>query len=374
MAEKRCYYEILSVERTAGGAEISKAYRAMAMQFHPDRNPGDEEAVSRFKEAAEAFEVLSHEEKRQTYDRYGHAGLEAGAGGSPHFHDVGDIFSAFGDIFGDIFGGGGSRTGGRRVRRGAHVRCQVNIDLMEAARGAEKSVEFQRHEKCETCKGSGAKPGTKPQPCPYCGGTGQVVQSTGLFSMRTTCPSCRGAGAVINDPCKKCRGAGYELHKVSRKITIPPGVDEGTQLRLTGEGEPSPDGGPPGDCYCFIQISEHALFQREGVHLICQMPITYSQAALGAKIEVPTLDGPEELDVHGGTQTAEVFRLKGRGMPEIHGRGRGDLLVQVHIEVPKKISEEHEEILRQLADVENANVTPKRKTFFKKVKEYFQAE
>jgi molecular chaperone DnaJ len=328
--------------------------------------------VAKFKEAAEAFEVLSHEDKRARYDRFGHAGLEAGGSGAPHFHDVGDVFSAFGDILGDIFGGG--RTAGHRARRGAHIRCQVTIDLEEAARGTEKSVEFQRHEKCETCRGSGAKPGTRPEPCLYCGGTGQVTQSTGFFSMRTTCPSCHGAGTIVKNPCRKCSGAGFELHAVTRKITIPPGVDDGMQLRLGGEGEPSPDGGPRGDCYCLIRVKRHPLFQRDGSHLICQVPIAYSQAALGSKIEVPTFDGPEELEIRAGTQTADTFRLKGHGMPVLQGHGRGDLLVQVHIEVPKKLSGEHEEILRRLADVENANVTPKRKTFFEKVKECFQAE
>ena len=372
MVEKRCYYEILGVQRNASEGEISRAYRELALKHHPDRNPGDEEAVARFKQAAEAFEVLSHEDKRARYDRFGHAGLEAVGSGAPRFHDVGDIFSAFGDIFGDIFGGG--RTAGRQVRRGAHIRCQVTIGLMEAARGTDKSVEFQRHEICETCRGSGARPGTRLERCPYCGGTGQVVQSTGFFSMRTTCPSCHGAGTIIKDPCKKCSGAGFELHTVTRKVTIPPGVDDGVQLRLAGEGEPSPDGGPRGDCYCLIRVTEHPLFQRDGPHLICQVPITYSQATLGSKIEVPTLDGPEELEIRAGTQTAEVFRLKGHGMPDLQGHGRGDLLVQVHIEVPKKLSSEYEEILRRLADVENANVTPKRKTFFEKVKKCFQAE
>lgn len=373
MAEKRDYYEVLDVERSASDAQISEAYRKLAMDHHPDRNPGDDEAVGKFKEAAEAFEVLGNAEKRGRYDKYGHAGIDGAGGGSPHFHDVGDVFEAFGDIFGDLFGGGG-RSRGRRVRRGADVRCQVTIDLLEAAHGTSKVVKFNRHEKCAACAGSGAKPGTRPEACSYCAGRGRVVQSTGIFSMQTTCPSCQGAGSVVRDPCLDCNGVGYVPHQVTRKVSIPAGVDDQTQLRLTGEGEPSPAGGRPGDCYVVIRVTEHALFQRQGQHIICQVPITYSQAALGATIEVPTLDGREEVDVPPGTQTGEILKLSGRGVPSPSNRSRGDLIVQFFIEVPKKLGAEHERLLRELAEVENSHVSPQRKSFFKQLKEYFQAD
>jgi molecular chaperone DnaJ len=288
---------------------------------------------------------------------------------------VSDIFQAFGDIFGEgllgeFFGG----RGRRRVRRGADIHTQIELDLFEAAAGTSKVIHFTRHERCETCKGSGAKPGTHPEPCRYCGGRGRVVQSTGVFSLQTTCPACRGEGHVIRHPCGECQGSGYGQRKVTRKVDIPRGVDHGTRLRLGGEGEPSPDGGPPGDCYCLILIAEHPLFQRDGKHLHCLVPITYTQAALGAKIEVPTLDGRHPLEIPPGTQSGDVFTLPGRGMPELHSRHRGDLLVQVHIEVPQKLTARHEELLRQLAEIENTHVTPKRKSFFEKLKKYFQTE
>ncbi len=368
MADKRDYYEVLEVERSATESGISEAYRKLALQYHPDRNPGDEEAVAKFKEAAEAFEVLGNAEKRARYDRYGHAGIDGPGGGSPHFHDVGDIFEAFGDIFGDIFGGGRQ---GRRVRRGADLRCQVTLDLLEAAHDTEKVLQFDRQHPCATCNGTGARPGTKPEFCPYCGGKGRVVQSTGIFSLQTTCPSCHGAGRIIREPCAACRGTGYVPKRVTRKVTIPAGVDDGTQLRLQGEGQPNPNGGPPGDCYCFISVAEHPFFERKGQHLICEVPISYSQAALGGQIEVPTLDGREELDVPAGSQTGEIFKLTGRGMPDPRRRGRGDLLVQVHIEVPKTLTDEHEDVLRRLAEIENTDVSPKRKSFFEQLKEYF---
>jgi len=373
MSDKRDYYEVLGVERSATTDEIAAAYRRLALKYHPDRNPGDQEAVAKFKEAAEAFEVLNHAEKRARYDRYGHAGLEGG--GAPQFHDVGDIFEAFGDIFGEgLFGEFfGQRRRGRRRHQGAHVRSEVTVDLLEAAHGTAKIVQFHRHHRCETCNGTGAKPGTRPDVCSYCGGSGRVVQSSGIFSLQTPCPSCRGSGTVIRQPCQTCRGAGLVEKKVTRKVDIPPGVDDGMQLRLTGEGEPSPDGGPPGDCYCLIHVQEHPLFVRKGQHLICEIPISYSQAALGARIDVPTLDGREELEIQAGTQSGDVFTLRGRGMPDPRNRARGDLLVQVHIEVPRKLAPGQEELLRQLAEIENTHVTPKRTSFFEKLKEYFHS-
>jgi molecular chaperone DnaJ len=369
MAEKRDYYEVLGVDRNAGEAQLSEAYRKLAMKFHPDRNPGDDEAVGRFKEAAEAFEVLSHAEKRARYDRYGHAGLEGG--GAPHFHDVSDIFTAFGDVFGegffsDFFGGGGR---GARVQRGADIQCEVKLDLLEAAHGTSKVIRFQRHVACETCGGSGAKPGSRPEVCRYCGGKGRVVQSSGIFAMQSTCPACHGNGQVIRDACGTCRGQGFIQKKFTRKVDIPAGVDDRNRLRLSGEGEPSPHGGPPGDCYCVIHVAEHPLFHRKGQDLICQVPINYPQAALGATIEVPTLDGRESLTIPPGSQNGDVFTLKGRGMPDPRYHGRGNLVVQVFVEVPQTLTPEHEAALRHLAEIENAHVTPTRKSFFEKLKE-----
>jgi molecular chaperone DnaJ len=370
MAEKRDYYEVLGVARTVTSKDLADAYRKLAIKYHPDKNPGNEEAIARFKEAAEAFEVLNDPDKRARYDRFGHAGVDGGA----HFHDVNDIFSAFGDIFGgsifgDFFGGG--RGGGRRVRKGADVGTQVTLDLLEAARGVTKPIEFERHERCKDCNGSGARAGTKPQPCNYCGGRGQVVQASGVFRVQTTCPACQGEGAVIKDPCQKCRGQGVVGRRVKRDVVIPPGVDHQMRVRLAGEGEPSPNGGPPGDAYVLIEVREHPLFQREGHHLICRVPITYAQAALGATIEVPTLEGPDTIEVPAGTQPGDVFKMRGRGMPDPRGRGKGDLLVQVNLDVPKKLSPREEELLRELAKEEHANVSVHRKTFLERLKDYF---
>jgi molecular chaperone DnaJ len=376
MASKRDYYEVLGVARTASDGDISVSYRKLALKYHPDKNPGDDEAVKLFKEAAEAYEVLIDPTKRARYDQYGHAGVDGPGGGAPHFGDVNDIFQAFGDIFGegmfgDIFGGG-RRGGGRRAQaKGGDVRADVTLDLLEAARGTTKNVTFRRNQRCGTCKGTGAKPGSKPETCRYCGGRGQVVQASGIFRVQTTCPSCRGAGSTIKDPCGTCHGAGYTAETVNREISIPAGVDGQTRLRLSGEGDPSPAGGPPGDCYCFITVNEHSLFQRDGQNLICRLPISYSQAALGAEVEVPTLDGPEEMKIPAGTQPGDVFRLRGRGMPDPRSRSLGDLLVQVNLEVPKTLSEKQQQLLRELAKEEHANVSPQRKSFFDKLRDYF---
>jgi molecular chaperone DnaJ len=377
MPGKRDYYEVLQIERTVSSDEISVAYRKLAIQFHPDKNPGDDAAVERFKEAAEAFEILSDENKRARYDQHGHAGVDGAAGGSPHFSDINDIFEAFGDIFGgggggsfgDLFGGGRRRRG---PRRGGDVRADITLDLFEAARGTKRIIKFDRHEACENCDGNGAKPGTTPDTCGVCGGRGQVVQSSGVFRVQTTCPQCRGTGSVIKEVCAACRGKAFVLHTVEREVRIPAGVDDQTRLRLEREGEPSPSGGGMrGDCYCFVHVKEHELFRREGQHLICEVPITFSQAALGATIQVPTLDGPDDFDVPAGTQPNDVFRLRGRGMPHPRRGGNGDLLVQVVLEVPKHLDPEHEELLRQMAEMEHANVTPHRKSFFEKLKGVF---
>ncbi len=370
MSAQRDYYEVLGIERTASGKEIATAYRKLAVRYHPDKNPGDEEAIARFKECSEAFEVLNDPEKRSRYDRYGHAGLN-GHGGVHHFTDVEDIFSAFGDIFGDIFG---SRGRTHRVRRGRDVRAEVTLSLKEAAEGVRKTVEFERHELCTSCEGSGAAPGTKRQTCSYCNGRGQVIQQAGIVRMQTTCPACQGEGSTIAVPCKTCRGSGSILRKVETDVEIPAGVDNGMQIRMTGQGEPSPNGGPPGDCYCVVSVLPHPLFEREGQHLICRVPITYSQAVLGTTLEVPTLGGPRELEIPAGTPSGHVFRLRGHGMRDPRVMGVGDLLVQVAIDVPKKITPEEDELLRRLAELEHKNVAPARKSFFDKVKEFFSPE
>jgi len=360
------YYEVLGVPRGASKDEISIAYRKLAMKYHPDRNPNDEEAIEKFKLCAAAYEVLGNPDKRSLYDQYGHAGVEA-SGGGPQFHDVNDIFGAFGDLFGSLFGGGGRS---RHPARGNDVRCNLTIDLHEAARGITKEIIFRRHETCAACGGSGSKPGTSPQPCPYCGGSGRITQSTGIFSIQTTCPKCRGQGVIINDPCPDCRGYGLIQQTVNREIKIPAGVDTGTRLRMQGEGERSPEGGPPGDCYVFITVKPHPLFQRDGQDLICRVPISYPQAALGAEVEIPTLDGREKVKIPAGTQNNDIITLRGRGMPIPRRNIAGDLHIQVYIEVPRKLKAEHRKLLQQLADLEGEHTLPERKNFFSKLGDF----
>ena len=374
MAEKICYYEVLKIERNASRAEIDRAYRKLAIKYHPDSNPDNEDAVEKFKEATEAYEVLSDREKRERYDRYGHSGVE----GVHQFNDVEDIFEAFGDLFGggmfgDLFGsrGGGRR---RRRRRGADIRCNVTLTLEEAARGVEKEVSFRRRVPCESCEGSGAAPGSNPVTCETCGGHGQVIQSAGILRVQTACPTCSGAGQQISQPCTKCHGSGLQNDKATLTVPIPAGVDDGTRVRVQGKGEASPDGGPVGDVYVFVTVKPHELFKRDGNHLVLQLPISYSQAALGAEIEVPTLNGPQSLRVEAGTQSGEVFTLRGQGITDPHGGRTGDLLVQVFVEVPKKLSEPQENLLRQLAELDHESVLPHRKSFLEKLRTFFDSD
>jgi molecular chaperone DnaJ len=366
---KRDYYEVLGVSREASQDELARAYRKLAIKYHPDSNRDDEHAVVKFKEAAEAYEVLSDQEKRRRYDQYGHAGIE-GRGG---FQEVGDIFEAFGDVFsGTIFEDffGRSQRGGR-VRRGADIRCDVTLDLEEAARGTHKQVSLTRYDQCQSCTGSGAEPGSEPQVCPKCRGRGQVVQATGILRVQTTCPQCRGNGKVILKPCRKCDGSGLQPREVLLDVTIPAGVDDGMRVRLTGEGQPSPDGGPAGDAYCFIHIKPHPIFRRDGSDLILQLPLSYSQAALGTTLELPTLAGRHSVDIPSGTQSGEVFQLRGLGMPDPRNGLRGDLLVQTFIEVPKKLNPRQAELLRELAELDHEHVTPHRQTFLERMWNYF---
>lgn len=370
MATKTCYYEVLQVSRDAGDRDISRAYRKLAVKYHPDSNPGDEEASVKFKQAAEAYEVLSDTEKRARYDRHGFAGLEGGGGG---FGSAEDIFAAFGEMFGGGGGGGFGDIFGRSSgpRRGADVQIQMTLTLEEAASGVKKNVQFKRRSRCDTCEGSGSKPGSGPEHCQQCNGRGQVLQSAGILRVQTTCPVCRGAGKIIVDPCDDCRGQGQVAREVDLEVAIPAGVDDGMQVRLSGEGEPSPGGGPSGDCFCYINVREHELFHRDGHNLVLQMPISFTQAVLGAEIEVPTLDGPDVITVTRGTQSGEVFKIAGKGMPNPRGGRRGDLLIQTFIETPKKVDGEQEKLLRKLAELEKKNVLPEQKNFLQRITDYF---
>jgi molecular chaperone DnaJ len=371
MATKRDYYEVLGVARDANPDDIKGAYRRLALKFHPDRNPNKPEAEQKFKEAAEAYEILSDPDRRSKYDRFGHAGVSGT--GVHEFRDVEDIF----DVFGDIFGGGmfGDLFGGRRGRRGPRagrdLRMQLDLDLFEAARGTNKTIDIRRQELCSHCGGSGAKRGTKPVSCSYCGGRGQVFQSQGFFRIATPCPGCRGTGSQIRDPCPDCSGNGRVVASRTIQVDVPPGVDTGMRVRLRGEGEPGDNGAPRGDLYCYINVREHPLFHREGANLICQVPITFTQATLGAEVEVPTLSGKQPLSVPRGTQSGEIFHLRGKGMPDPHGRGHGDLVVQVVVETPKKLTKRQEELLREFAELENTHVSPERKSFFETLRDYF---
>ncbi len=370
MPTQRCYYEVLGVQRTASDSEISSAYRRLAIKYHPDSNPNNEDAVHRFKEAAEAYEVLSDAERRAIYDQYGHAGLQ-GRGAAGGFHDVEDIFNAFGDMFGfgDVFG-----RRRRGPRPGANIKTEVVLDLEEAVKGVTKQLRFRRRRQCSDCHGSGAREGSFPSTCPQCGGQGRVVQAAGILRVQTACPSCQGAGRVITDPCRTCQGKGFEFESVELEVNIPAGVDDGMQVRLTGQGEPSQQGGPPGDCYCVIRVKDHPIFERDGQHLYFQFPISYTQAALGALLQIPTLDGPQQLTVPPGTPSGHVFKLRRLGVPNPHGGAPGDLMVQVYVEVPKKLQKAEEQLLRQLADVEDTNVAPQRRSFLDKIRNYFSGE
>jgi len=373
---KRDYYEVLGVPKNADADTIKRQYRKIALKYHPDKNPGNKDAEERFKEAAEAYEILSHTEKRAAYDRFGHAGV---GGGGPQFSSVEDIFGAFGEIFGagrgggsifeDLFGGG-RRSGGRG--RGSHLKVDLSLSLEEVAKGVKKTIEITRNENCSDCRGSGAAPGTTASTCPECGGRGEIVRSQGFFAMRTTCPRCRGAGEVIDQPCGKCSGSGRVPEKKSVIVTIPPGIEDGMQLRLSGEGEAGPRGGPRGDLYCDIHVEPHRLFQRRGDDVLLEVPIGYAQVALGTEIEVPTLQGKSTLKVPRGTQPMTMLRMRGLGLPRLDGYGVGDQLVRVAVEVPSRLDEETEALLRKLAEKEQQQVGTREKGFWDKVREIFE--
>ena len=369
---KRDYYEVLGITRTASSDDIKKAYRQFALKYHPDKNPGNEEAIRLFKEGAEAYEILSDQEKRARYDRYGHAGVQGA--GTHNFQTADDVMSAFSEIFGEGVFGGMFNQRRRGPRPGQDLLMKLEISLEDAARGLNRSVEVNRQELCEDCGGTGARKGTSPVTCDYCRGQGQVVQSRGFFQVATTCPACGGEGKRIVDPCGRCRGSGRVQKAVQLKVDIPPGVDTGMWLQLRNQGEPGDPGAPRGNLRLQIQILPHRFFERQGNHLHCQVPIGFPQAALGSDIEVPTLEGTEKLQIPRGTQSGEILKLRGRGMPDVNGRGRGDVLVEVVIETPRRLSVRQEELLRELAVIDHEDVSPKRKNFFEKLRDYFTEE
>ena len=375
---KRDYYEVLGVAKTASGDEIKRSYRRLAMKYHPDRADGDKaEAEVRFKECAEAYEVLSDDEKRRRYDTHGHAGVH-GQHDFSHM-DVGDIFSMFDDIFGGAFGGfrgAGGGGGGARARssRGFDLETQVELTLAEVATGAEKTIEFEKQDTCDNCKGTGAKAGTQPIVCPQCGGQGRIAQQGfgGMFRMVTTCPNCRGRGSVVKEHCVHCHGTGKQNRKRVVTVKIPAGVHEGQAVRIAGEGEPGDPGMPPGDLHCYIAVKPHPVFSRHNNDLVCQVPISFTQAALGGTIEVPTLKGTEKLDIPAGSQHGEVFKMKGRGLPDIRSYRNGDEIVQILIEIPKKLTPRQQELLREFADTEYNDVMPQTRGFLDKLKDVFK--
>jgi len=370
---KRDYYEVLGTNKNASADEIKRAYRRMAMKYHPDKNPGDKQAEAKFKECAEAYEVLSEPEKRQRYDQFGHEGLR-GAG----VHDfsrmnVEDIFSMFGfdDFFSGIFGG--RRRSARRTgpTRGYDLETSVELTLNEIAKGTEKTIEFTRQDRCSECAGSGCAKGSKPARCATCGGSGQVARGGGFFQMVSSCPQCNGSGKVITNPCKKCRGTGRVPRKRTISIRIPAGVHEGQGIRVAHEGEPGQAGGPNGDLYCYVRIKPHAFLQRDGNDVISVVPITFTQAALGATIEVPTLNGTKSLKIPPGTQYGSIFRIRDQGLPDMRTKRTGDELVQVTIETPTKLNARQDELLREFAKTEDSSVSPKTQNFFERLKKHF---
>ncbi len=360
---KRDYYEVLGVARDASGDEIKRAYRKLAMKYHPDRNPDDPQAEAMFKEAAEAYEVLRDDGKRQRYDQFGHAGLNGN--GFEGFQSTEDIFGAFGDIFGEVFGFGGAGRG-PRPQAGADLRYNLTISFREAAKGMEAQLKIPKKETCDQCQGNGAEPGTSPEICRQCNGQGQVYQSQGFFRIAVTCPVCRGRGEMITHPCSKCRGRGQVNVNKALKVRIPAGVDNGSRLRLRGEGEAGANGGPHGDLYVVIYVEEDRVFKRQGQDLIASADITFVQAALGVRIDVPTLDDPVPMDIPRGTQSGTVLRLPGMGMPYLNTGQKGDLLVEIKVLTPKRLSKRQEELLREFEALDQEKTIERVKGFFRK--------
>ena len=378
MSEKRDYYEVLGVQKGASQDEIKRAYRKKALEFHPDRNQGDSSAEEKFKEAAEAYDVLSDDQKRARYDQFGHQAFAQGGGfpgGGGRFTNIEDIFAAFGDvfggggggIFGDIFGGGRRSRGGPRA--GRDLKIVLDLTLEEIETGVERTISLKRQEHCGTCKGSGAKPGTSPITCQTCGGRGQVTRSQGFFAMAQACPTCRGAGKQIESPCQDCRGAGRQTQPSEVKIQVPAGLEDGMRIRMTGAGDVGEPGGPRGDLYCIIREKEHKVFQRSGPDIMTEVPFSFTQLALGDKVEIPTLSGRVEMTIPPGTQSGKVFRLRGQGLPVLEGRGRGDQLVRVFVETPHKLTDRQKELLREFDSIESEKTGSK--SFFEKIVDYF---
>ncbi len=376
MAATRDYYEILGVSRDISDADLKKAYRKLALKYHPDRNKGDESAAERFKEVSEAYEVLSDAEKRKVYDQYGHDGLRGRGFSGASAQHARDIFESFfgggglDSVFEGLFGGGG---GGRRggPRRGSHLRVAVQIGLKDAYTGTTRTLTIQRRENCSTCDGSGAKPGTTPETCSTCHGRGQVQRQQGFFMMQTPCPACRGAGQTITDPCTACLGGGLVKTDADIEIRIPAGIESGQQLRVQGEGEPGEKGGPRGDLYCVVQVEEHSFLARDGDNLLCEVPVTYPQLVLGGQVDIPTLEGTKTLKIPAGTQSGRVLRMRGQGMPSVRGFGHGDLLVRVQLHTPAKVSGREKELVEELRELEGTAPSSTQKSFFDKVKDLF---
>jgi molecular chaperone DnaJ len=373
---KRDYYEVLGVPKDASADDIKKAYRKLAMKHHPDRNPGDKSAETAFKEAAEAYEVLSDEQKKARYDQYGHQGVDGMGHAGQGFSSMEDIFSQFGDIFGGGRGGGGGSIfeqmfgggGGGNDGRGASLKMRLTIPFREAVKGVVKTIELRRNESCGTCHGTGAKPGTKPQTCRVCHGSGVVRQGSGFFVVQTACPHCGGRGQVIASPCGDCRGEGMIPKPVSIKVRIPAGVEDGSRLRVADEGEPAPGGGPRGDLYVYIQVEADAFFERHEDDLVCAVPVSYSQAALGHELEVPTLDGSATLKIPAGSQPGDQLRMRGLGVARQRG-GRGDQIVLLRVTVPKKLDARQRELLRELGELEERS--GEQKSFFDRITSRF---
>jgi molecular chaperone DnaJ len=373
---KRDYYEVLGVERGATDEEIKKAYRKLAVKYHPDKNPGDKAAEEKFKELGEAYEVLNDSQKRAVYDQYGHAAFDrrsAGAGRAGGFHDPFEVFREVfggGSIFEDLFGGGQRDPTG--PQRGDDLRYDLELDFEEAAHGCEKEISLTKAERCESCQGAGAAPGSRARPCSACGGRGQVLTSRGIFSIAQTCPRCQGSGRIIESPCPTCRGVGRQERTSKIKLRIPAGVDTGSRLRSSGNGEAGWRGGQSGDLYVVLHVRAHEIFQRDGDDLLCEVPVSFVQAALGAEIDVPTLDGKAGVKIPAGTQPGTMLRLKGKGVKNIQGYGHGDLHVRVNVEVPTHMTSAQKTKLQEFAELCNGKESPLSQSFFEKAKKLFQ--